>query len=83
MNCELWIIAINKKKQKRQAVKAYQKLNFYIITFGDSYNDISIFQEADHEIFFRPTKKIAGEYPNFPVTHEFDVLKNELEQHKK
>jgi phosphoserine/homoserine phosphotransferase len=71
------------KDQKRQAVKAYQKLNFYIITFGDSYNDISIFQEVDHEIFFRPTKKIAGEYPNFPVTHEFDVLKNELEQLKK
>ena len=71
------------KDQKRQAVKAYQKLNFYIITFGDSYNDISMFQEADHEIFFRPTKKIAGEYPNFPVTHEFDVLKNELEQLKK
>ena len=44
---------------------------------------MSIFQEADHEIFFRPTKKIAGEYPNFPVTHEFDVLKNELEQLKK
>ena len=71
------------KDQKRQAVKALKKLNFYIIAFGDSYNDISMFQEADHEIFFRPTKKIAGEYPNFPVTHEFDVLKNELEQLKK
>ena len=71
------------KDQKRQAVKALKKLNFHIIVFGDSYNDISMFQEADHEIFFRPTKKIAGEYPNFPVTHEFDVLKNELEQLKK
>ena len=71
------------KDQKRQAVKALKKLNVYIIAFGDSYNDISMFQETDHEIFFRQTKKIAGEYPNFPVTHEFDVLKNELEQLKK
>ena len=75
--------SLRQKDQKRQAVKALKKLNFYIIAFGDSYNDISIFQEADHEIFFRPTKKIVGEYPNFPVTHEFDVLKNELEQLKK
>jgi len=40
-------------------------------------------QEADHGIFFRPTKKITSEYPDFPVIHEFDALKNQLEQLKK
>ncbi|MDE0792197.1 MAG: bifunctional phosphoserine phosphatase/homoserine phosphotransferase ThrH [SAR324 cluster bacterium] len=74
---------LRQKDQKRHAVKALKKLNFHIVAVGDSYNDISMLQEADHGIFFRPTKKIAGEYPNFPVTHEFDVLKNELEQLKK
>ena len=58
-------------------------MNFHIVAVGDSYNDISMLHEADYGIFFRPTKKIVGEYPNFPVTHEFDVLKTELEQLKK
>ena len=74
---------LRQKDQKRHAVKALKKLNFHIVAVGDSYNDISMLQEADHGFFFRPTKKMAGEYPNFPVTHEFDELKNELEQLKK
>ena len=38
--------------------------------------------EADHGIFFRPTKKIADEYPEFLVTDKFETLKKELEQLK-
>jgi phosphoserine/homoserine phosphotransferase len=74
---------LRQKDQKRHAVKALKGLNYHIVAVGDSYNDISMLQEADHGIFFRPTKKIVGEYPDFPVTHEFDALKNELEQLKK
>ena len=40
-------------------------------------------KEVDQRIIFRPTKKIVIEFPNFPVTHEFDALKKELEQLKK
>jgi len=71
---------LRQKDQKRHAVKALKKLNYYIVAVGDSYNDISMLKEADHGIFFRPTKKIIGEYPDFPVAHEFDALKNELEK---
>ncbi|MEE3266599.1 MAG: HAD hydrolase family protein, partial [SAR324 cluster bacterium] len=71
---------LRQKDQKRHAVKALKRLNYYTVAVGDSYNDISMLQEADHGIFFRPTEKIACEYPDFPVTHEFDALKNELEQ---
>jgi len=74
---------LRQKDQKRHAVKALKGLNYHIVAVGDSYNDISMLQEADHGIFFRPTKKITGEYPDFPVTHEFDALKNQLEQLKK
>jgi phosphoserine/homoserine phosphotransferase len=71
---------LRQKDQKRHAVKALKKLNYYIVAVGDSYNDISMLKEADHGIFFRPTKKIIGEYPDFPVAHEFDALKKELEK---
>ena len=73
---------LRQKDQKRHAVKALKSMNFQIVAVGDSYNDISMLQEADHGIFFRPTKKMVGEYPEFSVIHEFDALKNQLEQLK-
>tara|TARA_B100001123_G_scaffold172527_1_gene198240 strand:- start:247 stop:387 length:141 start_codon:yes stop_codon:yes gene_type:complete len=36
-------------------------------------------KEANQGIFFRTIEKIAFEYPNFPVFHEYEELKNALE----
>ncbi|MCH2265502.1 MAG: bifunctional phosphoserine phosphatase/homoserine phosphotransferase ThrH [SAR324 cluster bacterium] len=71
---------LRQKDQKRHAVKALKNLNYHTVAVGDSYNDISMLKEADHGIFFRPTNKITSEYPSFPVTHEFEMLKTELER---
>ena len=73
---------LRQKDQKRYAVKALKSLNYSVTAIGDSYNDISMLTEADHGIFFRPTKKIADEYPEFLVTDKFETLKKELEQLK-
>ena len=73
---------LRQKDQKRHAVKALKSLNYSVTAIGDSYNDISMLTEADHGIFFRPTKKIADEYPEFLVTDKFETLKKELEQLK-
>ena len=61
-------------------MKALKTLNFHTIAVGDSYNDISMLNEADHGIFFRPTKKIITEYPEFAVTNEYAELKIALER---
>ena len=37
-------------------------------------------EEADQGVFFRPTKKIVEEYPDFPVTHEYHALQIVLEK---
>ncbi|HHZ77907.1 MAG TPA: bifunctional phosphoserine phosphatase/homoserine phosphotransferase ThrH [Candidatus Lambdaproteobacteria bacterium] len=71
---------LRQKDQKRHAVKALKGLNYHTVAVGDSYNDISMLNEADHGVFFRPTKKIIVEYPHFPVTHEFEELKTALEE---
>ena len=42
--------------------------------------DISKLKEAYNGIFFRPTKKIANEYPEFHVTNKFNTLKKELQR---
>ena len=67
------------KDQKRFAVKAFNDLNYQSIAVGDSYNDINMLKEANKGIFFRTTNKIAAEYPDFPVVHEYEDLRNALE----
>ncbi len=69
---------LRQQDQKRKAVQALHGLNFRVVSSGDSYNDLSMLEEADSGIFFRPTKKITEEYPHFPVTHEYEELKKQL-----
>ncbi len=61
--------------QKRMVVKAMKSLNYEVVAFGDSYNDISMLQEADKGILFRPSGNVIVDYPEFPVTQRYDELK--------
>jgi phosphoserine/homoserine phosphotransferase len=45
---------------------------------GDSYNDLSMLEEADSGIFFKPTKKIIEVFPQFPVAENYEELKCHL-----
>ncbi|OWW22407.1 bifunctional phosphoserine phosphatase/homoserine phosphotransferase ThrH [Noviherbaspirillum denitrificans] len=60
--------------QKRASVAAFKALNFRTIAAGDSYNDVGMLQEADAGILFCPPPAMAGEYPQFPVTHTYAKL---------
>ena len=61
--------------QKREAVKAFHKLNFKVIAAGDSYNDTSMLSEADAGILFLPPQNVIDEFPQFPVTNTYDELR--------
>ncbi len=65
---------------KTQAVAALQSLNFKVIVAGDSYNDTGMLKKADAGIFFRPPEGITKEFPQFPVTHQYDELKQAFQQ---
>ena len=62
--------------QKRQAVKAFRQLNLRVIAAGDSYNDTAMLAEADVGILFRPPDNVVAEFPQFPVTRDFDELRH-------
>ncbi len=64
---------------KREAVLALKALNFRVIASGDSYNDMTMLQEADHGILFRPPPNVIADYPQFPVTTEYGELKQRFE----
>lgn len=63
---------------KTKAVKALQSLNFKVVASGDSYNDTGMLQQAEAGIFFCPPDSIIEEFPQFPVTRNYDQMKREF-----
>ncbi|WP_300463522.1 bifunctional phosphoserine phosphatase/homoserine phosphotransferase ThrH [Desulfobacula sp.] len=61
--------------QKKEAVKALKGLNYHVIAFGDSYNDIGMITEADQGFFFRPPDSVITDFPEIPVTRTYSELK--------
>jgi phosphoserine/homoserine phosphotransferase len=61
--------------QKRRAVEAFHGLNFRVIAAGDSYNDTSMLSEADAGILFSPPENVIREFPQFPVTRDYEELR--------
>ncbi len=71
---------LRQKDSKRETVKALKSLNYEIIAFGDSYNDINMLLEADQGVLFRPPQNVINDYPQFPVITEYNELKSFLEE---
>ncbi|WP_319559617.1 bifunctional phosphoserine phosphatase/homoserine phosphotransferase ThrH [Marispirochaeta sp.] len=65
---------------KRKAVEALRSLNMRIIASGDSYNDISMLTAAHAGVLFCPPENIIAEYPEFPVTREYNDLRHEIDR---
>lgn len=61
--------------QKRKSVQAFHQLNFQVIAAGDSYNDTTMLSEADRGILYRPPQNVIDEFPQFPVTTNYEELK--------
>jgi len=60
---------------KRQAILHLRELAFGTVAAGDSYNDTTMLAEADAGILFRPPDNVIAEFPQFPVTRDYDELR--------
>ena len=60
---------------KTKAVKALQGLNLKVIAAGDSYNDTGMLQQAEAGILFKAPKNVIEEFPQFPVTRNYEEFK--------
>lgn len=65
---------------KRKTVQALKGLNYRVVAFGDSYNDVNMLKEADKGFLFCPPQNVIDEFPQFPVTLEYDDLKLKIEK---
>jgi len=66
------------KDQKRASVQAFRELRFHTIAAGDSYNDTTMLAEAHAGILFCPPENVIAEFPQFPVTLNYDELRREI-----
>jgi phosphoserine/homoserine phosphotransferase len=66
---------LRQKDGKTKAVSALKKLNFRVIAAGDSYNDTGMLQEADAGILFCPPENVVKEFPQFPVSRNYEEFK--------
>ncbi len=60
---------------KKRTVQALRSLEFKVIALGDSYNDINMLKESDMGILFCPPQNVIDEYPEIPVTTDYDQVK--------
>jgi phosphoserine / homoserine phosphotransferase len=66
---------IRQKDPKRQAVLAFQGLNYRVIAAGDSYNDTSMLGTAEAGFLFHAPDKVIAEFPQFAAVHTYGELK--------
>ncbi len=66
--------ALRMPDHKAAAVRAFKGLNFKVLAAGDSYNDTAMLTEADTGILFQAPDRVIKEFPEFPVTWDYDEL---------
>jgi phosphoserine / homoserine phosphotransferase len=64
--------------QKRESVKRFKEVNFKVIAAGDSYNDTAMLGEAHAGILFHPPENVIREFPQYPVTMNYEELEAEI-----
>jgi phosphoserine/homoserine phosphotransferase len=68
------------KDHKREAVKAFNLLNYTVFAAGDSYNDTSMLSEAEYGFLFNAPENIITAFPQFPSIKTYDALQSEFEK---
>jgi phosphoserine/homoserine phosphotransferase len=71
---------LRQQHAKQATVIALKSLNYSVIAFGDSYNDIDMLKEADTGILFCPPGNVIKEFPELPVTFKYNELKALIEK---
>lgn len=69
---------LRQKDPKRKVIQALKSLDYKVIAFGDSYNDISMLKEADEGILFTPPQNVIDDYPEFQVAANYEEMKTLL-----
>ena len=63
---------------KRCSVRAFKSLDLRVLAAGDSFNDVSMLEEAVRGIFFQAPDNVREIYPQYPLANSYEALKTLL-----
>jgi len=64
------------REQKREAVAAFKRMNYHVISGGDSFNDTAMLIEANVGILFRAPDGVRKQFPQFKAVEAYtDLMK--------
>lgn len=69
---------IRQPDPKRCAVQAFQSLNYTVLAAGDSYNDVSMLEQADAGFFYCAPDNVLTEFPQYPAAADYAELQRLL-----
>jgi phosphoserine/homoserine phosphotransferase len=62
------------REQKREAVAAFRRMNYHVISAGDSYNDTAMLKEANVGFLIHAPEKVKREFPQFQAVESHAEL---------
>jgi len=65
---------IRQPDPKRCSVRAFKSLEYQVFAAGDSYNDISMLEEADAGFFFCAPDNVLKEFPQYQAANDYAGL---------
>ena len=63
---------------KRQAVRAFQAMNYSVLAAGDSFNDIGMLEEADAGVLVNAPAAVREQFPELKAVEGLPALQAEL-----
>jgi len=64
------------REQKREAVSAFKRMNYHVISAGDSFNDTAMLLEANVGFLFRAPDNVKEQFPQFKAVEAYaDLMK--------
>lgn len=65
---------LRQQDPKRKSVQALRQLRYTVYAAGDSYNDVTMLEEADAGFFFNAPEQVREDYPQYPLLGSYDEL---------
>ena len=71
---------IRQPDPKRCSVQAFKSLNYKVLAAGDSFNDVTMLDEADHGFFYKAPPNVCEQFPQYPRSETYAELQELLLQ---
>ena len=66
------------REQKREAVAAFRRMNYHVVSAGDSYNDTAMLLEANVGFLIHAPENVKRDFPQLKAVESHAELMKEI-----